>query len=348
MARPSALVFRMSWLTDQLACLPSWLLPQHTASRVVYHLARSRRPWLKQALIDGLIRAYRIDLSDAAEPDPRAYPDFVSFFTRALRDGARPTEGDEHALVSPADGTLSAFGAIAGDTLVQAKGRTFTTAELLGGDFALADEFTDGAFATVYLAPRDYHRVHMPLAGTLRSMTQPGGEFSKALSVGDVQNEPGYQFGMQQGLTGTARQLAKMQGRNGGATLKALTRFGTDYGATKYNDAWNRANADRGFRYNALANLSGTGQQAVNQITSTGMNAANNAGNLTTSGGAARAAGLVGSANAIGNGITGAGNSLLQYQMFNKLFPNDGTAGNIAKGNALMAGYGGGQDIYSF
>jgi len=122
----------------------------------------------------------------------------------------------------------------------------------------------------------------------------------------------------------------------------------TDYGATKYNDAWNRANADRGFRYNALANLSGTGQQAVNQITSTGMNAANNAGNLTTSGGAARAAGLVGSANAIGNGITGAGNSLLQYQMFNKLFPNDGTAGNIAKGNALMAGYGGGQDIYSF
>ena len=184
--------------------------------------------------------------------------------------------------------------------------------------------------------------------GTLRSMTQPGGEFSRALSVGDVQNEPGYQFGMQQGLTGTARQLAKMQGRNGGATLKALTRFGTDYAATKYNDAWNRANADRGFRYNALANLSGTGQQAVNQITSTGMNAANNAGNLTTSGGAARAAGLVGSANAIGNGITGAGNSLMQYQMFNKLFPNDGTAGNIAKGNALMAGYGGGQDIYSF
>ena len=169
----------MSWLTDQLACLPSWLLPQHTASRVVYHLARSRRPWLKQALIDGLIRAYRINLSDAAEPDPRAYPDFVSFFTRALRDGARPTEGDEHALVSPADGTLSAFGAIAGDTLVQAKGRTFTTAELLGGDFALADEFTDGAFATVYLAPRDYHRVHMPLAGTLRSMTHvPGRLFS--------------------------------------------------------------------------------------------------------------------------------------------------------------------------
>ena len=156
--------------------------------------------------------------------------------------------------------------------------------------------------------------------GTLREMTL-GGEFSKPLSVGDVQNEPGYQFGMQQGLTGIARQLAKTQGRNGGATLKALTRFGTDYGATKYNDAWNRVNADRGFRYNALANLSGTGQQAVNQVSGAGGNAATNAGNLTTSGGAARAAGLVGSANAIGNGITGAGNSLLQYQMFNKLFP---------------------------
>lgn len=162
--------------------------------------------------------------------------------------------------------------------------------------------------------------------GTLREMTL-GGEFSKPLSVGDVQNEPGYQFGMQQGLTGIARQLAKMQGRNGGATLKALTRFGTDYGATKYNDAWNRMNADRGFRYNALANLSGTGQQAVNQVSSAGGNAATNAGNLTTSGGAARAAGLVGSANAIGNGITGAGNSLLQYQMFNKLFPQKATPG---------------------
>lgn len=169
----------MSRLTDQLACLPSWLLPQHTASRAIYHLARARRPWLKQLLIDGLIRAYRVDLSDAAEPDPRAYPDFVSFFTRALREGARPLAGDAHTLLSPADGALSAFGAITGDELLQAKGRTFTVAELLGGDFALADEFTDGAFCTVYLAPRDYHRVHMPLAGTLRSMTHvPGKLFS--------------------------------------------------------------------------------------------------------------------------------------------------------------------------
>lgn len=158
---------------------------------------------------------------------------------------------------------------------------------------------------------------------TLRNLTI-GGEFSKPLSVGDVQNEPGYQFGMQQGLTGTARQLAKMQGRNGGATLKALTRFGTDYGATKYNDAWNRMNSDRGFRYNALAGLSGAGQQSVGQVTASGQNLGANAGNAIMSGGNARAAGIVGSANAMANGITGAGNSLLQYQMFNKLFPSDG------------------------
>jgi phosphatidylserine decarboxylase len=169
----------MSWLSDQLACLPSWLLPHHTISRLVYHLARSRWFWIKQPLIDGLIRGCRVDMAEAAQPDPRAYPDFVSFFTRALRDGARPLAGDECTLASPADGTLSAYGRIDDDRLLQAKGRTFTVAELLGGDFTLAGEFTGGEFCTVYLAPRDYHRVHMPLAGTLRSMTHvPGRLFS--------------------------------------------------------------------------------------------------------------------------------------------------------------------------
>lgn len=161
---------------------------------------------------------------------------------------------------------------------------------------------------------------------TLRQLTL-NGEFSKPLSVADVQAEPGYQFGLDQGLKATGRQLAKLQGRSGGATLKALTRFGNDYGSTKYGDAWNRANADRGFRYNSLANLAGVGQQAVNQVSSSGQALASNVGNLNTSGGAARAAGIVGSANAIGNGLTGAGNSLLQYQMFNKLFPSGGGGG---------------------
>lgn len=171
--------FAMSRLTDLLLCLPSYLLPHHALSRLVYRAARVRQPAVRQALIRALIHAYRVDLSEAAEPDPGAYPDFAGFFTRALREGARPLAGDEHTLASPADGTLSAFGHIDGDRLVQAKGRTYTVPELLGGDFALADAFTQGEFCTVYLAPRDYHRVHMPLAGTLRSMTHvPGRLFS--------------------------------------------------------------------------------------------------------------------------------------------------------------------------
>ena len=182
---------------------------------------------------------------------------------------------------------------------------------------------------------------------TLRDMVI-GGEFSKPLSVGDVTQEPGYQFGMDQGMTGASRALGKLYGYDSGATLKGLARFATDYGSTKYNDAFNRMNADRGFRYNSLAGLSGAGQQSVGQITASGQNLGANAGNAIMSGGNARAAGIVGSANAMSNGLTGAGNSMLQYQMFNKLFPNDGTAGNIAAGNRLMAGYGGGQDIYSF
>lgn len=169
----------MSWLSDQLTCLPSYLLPHHALSRLVYRAARVRRPWFSQALIKALIRVYRVDLGEAAEPDPRAYPDFAGFFTRALREGVRPLAGDAHTLVSPADGALSAHGAIDGDRLLQAKGRSYTVAELLGGDFGLAEAFTGGQFCTVYLAPRDYHRVHMPLDGTLRSMTHvPGRLFS--------------------------------------------------------------------------------------------------------------------------------------------------------------------------
>jgi phosphatidylserine decarboxylase len=169
----------MSRLADQLLCLPSYLLPHHALSRLVYRAARVRRPWFSQALIKALIRVYRVDLGEAAEPDPRAYPDFAGFFTRALREGVRPLAGDAHTLVSPADGALSAHGAIDGDRLLQAKGRSYTVAELLGGDFGLAEAFTGGQFCTVYLAPRDYHRVHMPLDGTLRSMTHvPGRLFS--------------------------------------------------------------------------------------------------------------------------------------------------------------------------
>jgi phosphatidylserine decarboxylase len=169
----------MSWFSEQLVCLPSRLLPHHALSRLVYRLARSRRPWLKQRLIDRLVRTYRVDMTEAAQSDPRAYPDLVSFFTRALRHGVRPLAGDDSVLVSPADGTVSAYGPIEGDRLFQAKGRSFTLTELLGGSAGVADEFRGGEFCTVYLAPRDYHRVHMPFSGCLRYMRHvPGRLFS--------------------------------------------------------------------------------------------------------------------------------------------------------------------------
>ena len=118
-------------------------------------------------------------MSEAAQPDAAAYADFNSFFTRALRDGARPIDADRDSLICPADGAISQLGAIDNDRIFQAKGRSYTVAALLGGDSALATEFSGGSFATVYLSPRDYHRVHMPMSGTLRTMIHvPGKLFS--------------------------------------------------------------------------------------------------------------------------------------------------------------------------
>ena len=160
--------------------------------------------------------------------------------------------------------------------------------------------------------------------GTLRGMTQPGSEFMRPIDASSVQSEPGYQFGLNEGLKSTGRQLARLQGRNGGATLKALTRFGNDYATSKYDNAYNRQSNERNFKYNTYANLAGVGQQAATNLSGAGANYANNAGNLMTSGAAARGAGLVGAANAYGNAFTNAGNAMTQYQMFSRLFPQDG------------------------
>lgn len=143
------------------------LLPQHPLSRLVHRLARSRWPPVSRALIGAFLRAYRPDLSDALQPDPRAYASFNDFFTRALRPGARPVRAAAQEVISPVDGTVSQIGRIRGAQLLQAKGRDYTLDALLGGDRALAAHFRDGAFATLYLAPFNYHRIHMPLAGTL-------------------------------------------------------------------------------------------------------------------------------------------------------------------------------------
>ncbi|WP_421621617.1 archaetidylserine decarboxylase [Alkalilimnicola ehrlichii] len=166
---------------DHLKAALLYPLPHHAISRMVHWAVRVETPWFKNLLIKAFIRVFKVDMSEALEEDPTAYPTFNAFFTRALKPEARPLPDDPDAILSPADGTISQMGPIERDTIFQAKGHSFTTAELLGGDQALAEEFRDGWFATIYLSPRDYHRVHMPMTGTLRQMIHiPGRLFSVA------------------------------------------------------------------------------------------------------------------------------------------------------------------------
>lgn len=161
----------------------TYVLPHRLLSALARRLAYSRNQAVKQWLIDTVVRKFNVDLTEAAEPDPHAYPTFNAFFTRALKTGARVPAADPQTLLMPADGHISQCGAITplgnGDgRIFQAKGQSFTVAELLG-DEAAAAPFADGLFATVYLSPRDYHRVHMPWAGTLRETVHvPGRLFS--------------------------------------------------------------------------------------------------------------------------------------------------------------------------
>ncbi len=156
----------------------TYALPHRLLSSLARRLAYSRAPWLKQWLIDTVTRRFGVDLDEAAESDPRAYPTFNAFFTRALKPGARVPAADPRALLMPADGHVSQCGPIAGGTIFQAKGRSFTAAELLG-DAEASKPFENGLFATVYLSPRDYHRVHMPWTGVLRETVHvPGRLFS--------------------------------------------------------------------------------------------------------------------------------------------------------------------------
>lgn len=145
-------------------------LPQHGLSHALGWLTRCRNPWLVRTLIGAFVRGYDIDLAAAANPDPNSYRDFNAFFTRALRPGARPLDPSPGTVLSPVDAVLSQFGDIAGDTLVQAKGLYYQLDDLLAGAGDLAGLFRDGSFATLYLSPRDYHRIHLPLAARLRLM----------------------------------------------------------------------------------------------------------------------------------------------------------------------------------
>jgi phosphatidylserine decarboxylase len=175
-AQPSA-----GWL-DYLKSGLLYPLPQHAISRLVFALTRLETPWLKNPMIHWFAEIYGVDWQQAEYQQPEDYASFNAFFTRALQAGARPLAAGEHTLVSPADGRISQLGAIDGDAVFQAKGHSFSVGALLGGDAGRAAQFQDGQFITVYLSPRDYHRVHMPLAGRLRETVYiPGRLFSVAL-----------------------------------------------------------------------------------------------------------------------------------------------------------------------
>lgn len=157
-----------------------YLLPHRLLSRLAYGVARSRAVWFKDWLIGLVIRKFKVDMAEAADPEPRNYPHFNAFFTRALREGARVADADPRALLMPADGKISQAGRIEAGRIFQAKGQSFTAAELLG-DESLAAPYADGWFANIYLSPRDYHRVHMPWAGTLvETLHVPGRLFTVA------------------------------------------------------------------------------------------------------------------------------------------------------------------------
>lgn len=163
-----------------------YLLPQHFLSRLIGSLAGARIGWLKRALIRAFLRHYPVDLSEAERSDPSAYESFNDFFTRRLRRGLRPIDQEPGAVACPVDGYVSQAGRLAGDALLQAKGITYSAGALLGGDPALAAPFAGGAFATLYLAPHNYHRIHMPFGGTLRVARHvPGDLFSVNTATAD-------------------------------------------------------------------------------------------------------------------------------------------------------------------
>ncbi|MFT3800697.1 MAG: archaetidylserine decarboxylase [Burkholderiaceae bacterium] len=158
----------------RLAIAWQYLLPKQALTSFAGTIAGARGGRATTWLIERFIRKYRVDMSEALEPDPRHYPTFNEFFTRALRADARPIA--ETALVCPVDGAISQFGPIERDRIFQAKGHDYSTRALVGGDETLAARFDDGHFATLYLSPRDYHRIHMPCDGRLRRMIHVPGE----------------------------------------------------------------------------------------------------------------------------------------------------------------------------
>jgi len=183
-----------------------YVLPQHALSRLVLAATRVRIPWFKNLLTRGFLRLFSLDMSEAMEPDPYRYGSFNEFFTRALRADARPIDPDPESIASPVDGIVSECGTIDNDRLLQAKGRQYTLDELLARQ-PWARSFEGGSFATLYLAPFNYHRIHMAVQGTLR----------------DTVYVPGRLFSVN---SATARQVPRLFARN----ERVLTLFDTEFG----------------------------------------------------------------------------------------------------------------------
>ena len=164
-------------MSDRLAVLPQYLLPKRALTVLAGRLAGLRAGRATTTVIRWFVGRYGVNMDEAAEPDVSAYPTFNEFFTRALREGARPLAED--GLLCPVDGAISQCGPLDGERLIQAKGHDYTATALLGGRRELAEPFVGGGFATLYLSPRDYHRIHMPCDGELRRMIHvPGDLFS--------------------------------------------------------------------------------------------------------------------------------------------------------------------------
>lgn len=166
-------------MNEKLFAALQHLIPQHTLSRAAGWLAETEISWIKDPFTRWFAKRYGVNMAEALEEDPCAYSSFNDFFTRALKPGVRPISDQSDAIVCPADGAISQLGDIEYGRIFQAKGQDYSLTELLGGDSQQARPFMGGKFATIYLSPKDYHRVHMPFGGKLRTMVHvPGDLFS--------------------------------------------------------------------------------------------------------------------------------------------------------------------------
>ncbi len=163
-------------MLDRIKIALQHLLPKRWLTQLAGWGAEREAGWLTRLVINLFVRVYRVDMQEAQQPDIAAYRTFNDFFTRPLRDDVRPIDSDPNVLVMPADGIISQSGPIDGEQIFQAKGHNYSLEALLAGNERLVEAFRDGAFVTTYLAPRDYHRVHMPCNGILREMIYVPGE----------------------------------------------------------------------------------------------------------------------------------------------------------------------------